>query len=45
MAFGVPAETQGIDPIDSNPDGSINYWRDEAQTHHVPKRPLADVLL
>lgn len=45
MTFGVPAETQVIDAIDSNPDGSINYWRDEAQTHHVPKRPLADVLL
>lgn len=45
MAFGVPAETQVIDAIDSNPDGSINYWRDEAQMHHVPKRPLADVLL
>lgn len=39
MAFGVPAETQVIDAIDSNPDGSINYWRDEAQVHHVPKRP------
>lgn len=45
MAFGVPAETQIIDAIDSNPDGSINYWRDGAQVHHVPKRPLADVLL
>lgn len=45
MAFGVPAETQVIDAIDSNPDGSINYWRDEARVHDVPKRPLADVLL
>ena len=45
MVFGVPAETQVIDAIDSNPDGSINYWRDEAQVHHVPKRPLADVLV
>ena len=45
MAFGVPAETQVIDAIDSNPDGSINYWRDEAQVHHVPKRSLADVLV
>lgn len=45
MAFGVPAETQAIDAIDSNPDGSINYWRDEAQVHHVPKRSLADVLV
>lgn len=45
MAFGVPVEQQVIDAIDSNPDGSINYWRDEAQVHHVPKRPLADVLV
>lgn len=45
MAFGVPAETQVIDAIDSNPDGSINYWRDEARVHHVPKRSLADVLV
>lgn len=45
MVFGVPAETQVIDAIDSNPDGSINYWRDEARVHHVPKRPLADVLV
>lgn len=45
MVFGVPAETQVIDTIDSNPDGSINYWRDEAQVHHVPKRLLADVLV
>ena len=40
MAFGVPAETQVIDAIDSNPDGSINYWRDEAQVHHVPSARL-----
>ena len=45
MAFGVPAETQVIDAIDSNPDDSINYWRDEAQVHHVPKRSLVDVLV
>ena len=45
MAFGVPAETQVIDAIDSNPAGSINYWRDEAQVHHVPKRSLVDVLV
>ncbi len=43
--IGVPAETQVIDAIDSNPDGSINYWRDEAQVHHVPKHQLADVLV
>ena len=45
MAFGVPAEQQIIDPVDGNPDGSLNYWRDAQQVHHVPKRPLADVLV
>lgn len=45
MAFGVPAEQQVIDPVDGNPDGSLNYWRDAQQVHHVPKRPLADVLV
>lgn len=45
MAFGVPVERQVIDAVDSNPDGSINYWRDAEQVHHVPKRPLADVLV
>ncbi|MFR6499919.1 MAG: hypothetical protein ACLUQW_04695 [Collinsella sp.] len=41
----MPAETQAIDAIESNPDGSSNSWRDEAQVHHVPKRSLADVLV
>ena len=45
MAFGVPAEEQVIDPVDGNPDGSLNYWRDDQQVHHVPKRPLTDVLV
>ena len=45
MAFGVPAEEQVIDPVDGNPDGSLNYWRDDQQVHHVPKRALADVLV
>ena len=45
MAFGVPAEEQVIDPVDGNPDGSLNYWRDDQLVHHVPKRPLADVLV
>lgn len=45
MAFGVPVEQQVIDPVDGNPTGSLSYWRDAQQVHHVPKRPLVDVLV
>lgn len=43
LALGVPAETVRLEPLP--PDGSIRYWRDEAGVHHVPKRPLAELLL
>lgn len=43
LALGKPKETVVIDPI--GPDGSIKYWRDEQQVHHVPKRNLEDVIL
>lgn len=45
MAFGIPVEKQVIDTADSNPKGTIDYWRDEAQVHHVPKRALEDILV
>lgn len=45
MAFGVPAEEVRLEPLASSPDGSTNYWRDAASVHHVPKRPLEDVLM
>lgn len=44
-AFGIPAEEVRLEPLAASPDGSIRYWRDEAGVHHVPKRPLEDVLI
>lgn len=45
MAFGVPVEQQVLEPVEASPDGSLNYWRDKSQVHHVPKRALDDVLV
>lgn len=45
MAFGVPAERQMIDAADSNPNGTLQYWRDENLVHHVPKLGLEQVLV
>ncbi|MDP2871469.1 MAG: nitroreductase family protein [Bacillota bacterium] len=43
LALGKPAETIVIEPLP--PDGSTGYWRDEHGVHHVPKRPLADLIV
>lgn len=43
LALGEPAETVVIEDLPE--DGSINYWRDEASVHHVPKRSLDDIIL
>lgn len=43
LALGVPKETVVIDRL--NNSGSIEYWRDERQIHHVPKRDLDDLIL
>jgi nitroreductase len=43
IALGKPVETVCIDPISS--DGSVKYWRDKEQVHHVPKRNLEDVIV
>lgn len=43
LALGKPKEQVQIDPV--GPDGSIRYWRDEQQVHHVPKRSLEEILL
>ena len=43
LALGKPAETVVLETVGA--DGEIKYWRDEAGVHHVPKRPLDDIIL
>jgi nitroreductase len=43
LALGKPRERVQIETVGS--DGNIQYWRDEEGVHHVPKRPLAEIIL
>lgn len=43
LAIGKPAETVVLDPLP--PDGCTAYWRDSRGVHHVPKRPLEELIL
>lgn len=43
VALGKPKEEVVIEGIP--PDGSLRYWRDAQEVHHVPKRALDDVIL
>lgn len=43
LALGRPKETVVVEPLGA--DGSVKYWRDEQQVHHVPKRALDDIIL
>lgn len=43
VALGKPVEEIRIDDVKD--DGSIKYWRDENQVHHVPKRKLSDLII
>ena len=44
IALGEPAEEVLIEST-ADTDGNIRYWRDETGTHHVPKRPLDEIIL
>jgi len=43
LALGKPAETVVLESC--GPDGDIKYWRDPQGVHHVPKRPLDEIII
>lgn len=43
LAFGKPVEQVVIEEL--GPDGNVNYYRDEAGVHHVPKRSLDELIV
>ncbi len=42
VALGYPKETVVIEEMR---EGDCKYWRDDAGVHHVPKRPLKELIL
>ncbi len=42
LAFGKPAEKVVLEEMDSD---NYQYWRDDQEVHHVPKRPLDELIL
>ena len=43
LALGRPKEIAVIETV--GPSGDIQYWRDSEGVHHVPKRPLDDIII
>ncbi len=43
LALGYPVEEVILEEMAA--EGSVKYWRDEQQRHHVPKRRLNDIIL
>lgn len=42
VALGKPVETV---VLETAKNGDIKYWRDENRVHHVPKRPLDELII
>lgn len=42
IALGKPVETVVIEDA---VDGNIKYWRDGDRVHHVPKRPISELII
>lgn len=45
VAIGVPAEKVYIEEMDGTPLASFKYYRDSEGGHHVPKRPLEELII
>ncbi|MBN2398035.1 MAG: nitroreductase family protein [Deltaproteobacteria bacterium] len=43
VALGRPKEEVVVEEV--GPSGNVNYWRDDRGVHHVPKRPLDDIVI
>lgn len=43
LALGKPVEEVVLE--ETGPEGSIKYYRDEQGRHHVPKRPLDEIIV
>ena len=43
LSLGKPKEKVVIETLE--PGGDFNYWRDSDGVHHVPKRPLDDIII
>jgi len=43
LALGKPAEKVVIEDLGA--DGDISYYRDDEDVHHVPKRPLTELII
>ena len=43
LALGKPKETVMIETV--GPSGDTKYWRDSEGVHHVPKRPLDEIII
>ena len=43
LALGKQKEKVVLEPLD--PDGNIKYYRDKDGMHHVPKRPIEEIII